>query len=136
MTDKAIIGRISELRKFGITMAIAFGLLSGLLFWRNKEYYWCFLISSLFFLFLGLCLPASLKHVYKGWMSMASVMGWFMTRLILVLLFYLIFTPIGLLLRLCGKKLLDIEFENYSAKSYWINRQQLKFDKNRYDKQF
>ena len=136
MANRTIISRISELRKFGVTMAIAFGMLSGLLFWRDKEYYWYFLIISLLLLLLGLCLPASLKYVYKGWMSVAAVMQWFMTRLILVLLFYLIFTPIGLLLRLCGKKLLDIEFENNSAKSYWINRQQLKFDKNRYDKQF
>ena len=136
MTDNKITGSISELRKFGITMAVAVGLLSGLLFWRNKEYYWYFLIISLMFLFLGLCLPVSLKYIYKGWMFMATAMGWFMTRLILLLLFYFVFTPIGLLLKLFGKKLLDIEFEDNSANSYWLNRQQLKFEKDRYDKQF
>lgn len=136
MTDKTATSCISELRKFGITMTVAFGLLGGLLFWRNKEHYWYFLIISLFFLLSGLCFPASLKYIYKGWMSMAKGMGWFMTRLILLLLYYLIFTPIRLLLRLCGKKLLDIEFENNSTASYWIDRQQLPFKKDRYNKQF
>ncbi len=135
MTDKTTTDDIAERRKFGITMAVAFGLLSGLLFWQNKESYWYFIIISLSFLSLGLCIPATLKYIYKAWMSMATLMGWFMTRLILTLLFYLVFTPMKIILRLCGKKLLDVELDN-SAESYWLDRQELNMNKNRYDKQF
>lgn len=124
-----------ELRKFGITVGIVLGLLGGSFLWRTKDYYFYFFILSTAFLFFALVLPALLKPIQKIWMTLAILIGWLVTRVILGVLFYLIITPIGLLARLFGKDFLDTKFDK-DADSYWILRKALRFDKRNYEKQF
>ncbi len=132
---KKIKSEKKELRQFGITMGIVLALLAGLLFWREKDYYLYLLIFSIMFFFIGLALPVILKPIHKIWMTLATLMGWFMTRLIIIIAFYLLVTPIGLLARLCGKTFLDTKFER-NVNSYWIPRKTVKFDKKNYENQF
>jgi len=75
------------------------------------------------------------KPIHIGWMKLAFVLGWFMTRVILSVFYYLILTPIGLILRVTGKDLLDKEI-NRDAKSYWIKREPAVSDKTRWENQF
>ena len=125
----------SEWRKFGITVGIVLGLLGGLFFWRERDYYSYFLILSTVFLFLGLVLPVLLKPIHKIWMTLAIFIGWFMSRLILSVVFYLVLIPIGLSMRLLGKDLLNQKFDK-SADTYWIKRDKKAFDRTRYEKLF
>lgn len=125
----------SELRKFGITIGIVLGLLGGLLLWRGKDNYTYFLLLSTVFIFLGLVLPIVLKPIQKAWMTFAVILGWFMTRFILSILFYVVFTSIGLILRLFGKQFLDLKMDN-SKKSYWNYRKTREFKKSDYERQF
>ena len=62
-------------------------------------------------------------------------MGWFMTRVILSLLFYLVVTPIGLIARLSGNQFLDVKMDD-SQTSYWNYRKTKKDEKEDYEKQF
>ncbi len=124
-----------ELRKFGITLGIVFGLLGGLFFWREKPYYSYLFILAAFFLFFGLVLPVLLKPIHKGWMTLALVLGSIMTRIILSILFYLVITPLGLISKLSGKDFLDLKFDK-SASSYWVPRKKIAFEKSDYEKQF
>jgi hypothetical protein len=66
---------------------------------------------------LALAWPRSLTQVYRFWMSVGEVLGWINTRLILSVLFYLLFTPMGLFMRLRGKdpmrRTLTPEAESY-----------------------
>ena len=125
----------AELRKFGITLGIVFGLLGGLFLWREKPYYFSLFILSVFFLFFGLVLPWLLKPIHKIWMTVALVLGSIMTRVILSVLFYLVITPLGLISKLSGKDFLDLKFDR-SASSYWIVRNKTTFEKANYEKQF
>src|SRR5712691_7642717 len=52
---------------------------------------------------LALAWPRSLTQVYRLWMSMGEVLRWINSRIILGALFYLLFTPLGLCMRLRGK---------------------------------
>lgn len=124
-----------DLRNFGITIGIAFGVLAGLLWWKGKDTYTVFIILSLVFVFFGLALPSLLKPLQKVWMTLAVILGWFMTRLILSILFYFVFTGIGLGSRLFGKQFLDLKMD-HSKKSYWSYRELKPFNKNDYEKQF
>lgn len=124
-----------ELRQFGITMGIALTLLAGLFFWRGQDCYLYLLILSIMFFFTGLALPVILKPLHKIWMTLAILMGWVVTRLIMIILFYLVVTPIGLLMRLCGKDFLDVKSEK-NVNSYWIPRKTIKCDKTKYENQF
>ena len=110
----------SELRKFGILMSICLALLGGLLLWRDKWFYWCFFILSMLFLFFGLTIPRALRHVYKSWMKLSQIIGFFTSKLVLAILFYLVLTPMGIILRILGKDILDINFKKNSSGSYWI----------------
>ena len=110
------------LRKFGLTMGIAFGLLGGLLVWRARAAWPYFVGASAFFLFFGLALPVVLKPLQKVWMTLALLMGWVMSRVILAVLFFLVVTPIGLILRLSGKDLLDKK-AGAKKESYWTPHQ-------------
>lgn len=125
-----------ELRKFGITMAIALAIIGCLILWRQKKYYQVFWGLSSLFLFSGLLLPVILGPVYKLWMTLSSVMGWFMSRVILIILFYLILTPIAILMRILGKDFLNIKFDKGLVESYWIPRELDKSQKKDYEKQF
>jgi hypothetical protein len=76
-----------------------------------------------------------LKPLYIGWMLFAFVLGWFNTRLLLGLFFYLVLSPIGLGLRLAGKDLLGRKIDR-NAKSYWIRRERKQLDPKRYERLF
>ena len=124
-----------ELRKFGITMCIVIALFGGFSWWRGKDYYsYLFILSAVFF-FLGLVTPFLLKPVHKIWMTLAILMSWFMTRVILSVLFYLGLTPMGFLARLFGKDFLGLKFNKNTTHSYWIPKEKVK-DRNNYERQF
>jgi hypothetical protein len=124
-----------DLRNFGFTIGIALGVLAGLLWWKEKDTYTIFIVFSLAFIFFGLALPSLLRPLQKAWMTLAVILGWFMTRVILGMLFYLVFTAIGLSGRLFGKQFLNLKMD-HTKKSYWIYRKSTVFNKERYEKQF
>jgi hypothetical protein len=62
--------------------------------------------------------PTLLKPVYIGWMTLALVMGFFMTRVILSILFYSVFSFGGLIIRIMRKDMLDQRYET-DAETYW-----------------
>ena len=66
--------------------------------------------SGVLLLFGGLITPQSLEKVYSVWMGIAFALGWIVSRAILILLFYFVITPIGMVARLFGKKFVDITF--------------------------
>jgi hypothetical protein len=68
-------------------------------------------------------------------MTLAILIGWFMTRIILSILFYLVLTPTRLLARLFGKQFLDLKMDN-SKKSYWNYRESKELKKSEYERQF
>ena len=132
---KSIRSGKAELRKFGLTIGLVCGLLYALMLWQGRDDYPIFLILGIGFLVLGILLPVALRPVYLLWMGFAACMGWVMTRVILVLLFYLVVTPVGLLGRLFGKDFLSRCFDR-EASSYWLPKKDKKFEKDGYENQF
>lgn len=78
---------------------------------------------------------AFLKPLNLIWMTLAIIMGWFMTRFILGALYYLVLTPIGLFLRISGKDLLHAK-ANPAAATYWKKREYAIKQPSDYEKQF
>lgn len=131
----AVRSRPRDLRKFGMTMCVAIAVLGAFFLWRGKgEPVWFFGIAAAF-LVLGLVVPVALRPVQKVWMAFAIALGWVMTRVILVLLFYVGITPIAFIARVVGKKFLDLGFEP-DRDSYWIERPKPTAGKERYQRQF
>jgi polyferredoxin len=124
-----------ELREFGITIGAVLLVLSGLALWRGKTAYSYFFIFGLLFMGLGLAAPAILKPFQKAWMALSAVIGFFMSRVILALLFYGVMAPMGLLTKLFGKDILDQRISKERT-SYWHERSLALKDKARYENQY
>lgn len=118
---KSIKGTKPELRKFGLTIGIFLLVIAGFLFWKQRPSFPYFAYIGGGFALLGLTAPIILKPIYKVWMSFAVVMGFVMTRVILTVLYFGMFTPIALLTKLLGKDLLDQRLDKNAA-SYWVQR--------------
>ena len=125
----------SDLRNFGIIVGIILLVISGFLFWKEKESFQIFLAIGIILFLTSIALPSVLKPVYWMWMIFAIILGLIMTRVILSLLFFLIFTPIGLTLRFFGKKFLELRWDN-SKESYWNFRTNEQQQNRNYEKQF
>ena len=126
---------IREVRKFGMTFSVLLLALASFLYYKENELWMLFLVGSGFFLLISLFVYGILKPIYVGWMTFAYALGWLNSRIILGLVFYLIFTPIGLLLRVLRKDLLGLRFDK-RAVTYWVKRSPSVFDKKRYEQLF
>ncbi len=70
---------------------------------------------------IGLAAPRWIRPVYLLWMAAALPFGWAISHAALAVIFFLVFTPIGLVFRLAGRDLMNRRFDR-AAKSYWIER--------------
>ena len=124
-----------NLRSFGLTIGLILLLIFFFLLFKEYESLQIFIYLSILFAGLGLILPKILKPLYLIWMIFAVILGWFMTRIILSVLFLIVVTPIGLTLRLFGKDLLELSKKENQG-SYW-NKRDSEIEKNQnYKKQF
>jgi hypothetical protein len=124
-----------DLRKFGIVIGTFFLILAGYFFWKENGVFQILFIVGVILFVISTTIPVTLIPVYWPWMVFASILGWVMTRVILSFLFYLVFTPIGLILRLVGKQFIEIKI-NQSQRSYWKVKASESFKKENYDRQF
>lgn len=106
-------------RKFGLVtgsiLAVLFGLVLPWLFNFNYPV-WPWVVAGVLII-MALLIPLRLGPVYKIWMKFGFVMNWINTRLILGILFYGIFLPVGFLLKLLGKVPIPKDF-NKQVESY------------------
>ena len=123
------------IRNFGVTFFLVFSGVGGFLALKGNPGGYIGVGGGVLFLILGLWLPTTLKGLYKVWMGLAVVLGFFMSRVILCVLYHLVITPIGLILRLLGKDILDRRLDRKTS-SYWIKKEDKSSDKKRYEKMF
>ena len=81
-----------------------------------------YLISiALIFLILGLLNSKILTPLNKSWIKFGELLGRIIAPIVMVIVYFIILTPISLLVRLFGKDLIGIKF-NKNLKTYWIKR--------------
>ena len=90
------------------------------------------IIISVIFLFLGLLNSKLLSPLNNLWIKFGEILGKVIAHIVMAVVYFLILTPISLLVRLFGKDLIGMKFSN-NIKSYWIKR---KKDLGTMDKQF
>ena len=76
-----------------------------------------------------------LVEMYNPWMKAMYGIGTIVNAILMTIIFYLIFAPVGLFLRLIGKDLLNRKMDA-QAKSYWILRDTKLTNRSRYTQQF
>jgi ABC-type glycerol-3-phosphate transport system permease component len=127
---------VKDLRQFGIVLAIILGVIGGIHFLKGHAsaypWFWGFGASALI---MAVFIPRILKPIYIVFTKIAHAIGWFNTRVILILVYYAILTPIGILMKVFGRDALNRKIDK-SAESYWIKRQTVIPVKESLEKQF
>ena len=112
--------KIGSNRSFGIVFFIVFLVIAIYPLINNGELRLWSLIISLIFLFLGLVNSKILNPLNKLWFRFGIFIGKVVSPLIMGIIFFLVVTPIGILMRLLKKDLINLKFNNSS--SYWIEK--------------
>ena len=116
--------KISSNRSFGIVFFIVFLLIGIYPLLNNDDVRIWSIIISIAFLILGLLNSKILLPLNKIWFKFGILLGKIISPLIMGLIFFVVVTPIGLLMTLFNKDLLNLKFNK--SKSYWIEKSEPK----------
>ena len=116
--------KIGSNRRFGIVFFVVFLIIATFPLMNGDELMLWSLTISVVFLFLGLINSKILNPLNKLWFKFGIFLGKIISSLVMGIIFFLVVTPIGLLMRLLNKDLLKLKFNNNS--SYWIEKNEPK----------
>ena len=112
--------KISSNRSFGIVFFIVFLVIAIYPIFKNEDVRLWSLVISIIFLILGLINSNFLAALNKLWFKFGIFLGKIISPIIMGIIFFLVVTPIGLIMRLIGKDVLNLKYSNH--KSYWIEK--------------
>ena len=112
--------KIGSNRSFGVVFFVVFLLIALYPVINNGEIRIWSLISSIIFLILGLLNSKLLNPLNKLWFKFGIVLGKIISPLIMGIIFFLVVTPTGLIMRLLRKDILSLKYNQ--NKSYWIEK--------------
>jgi Saxitoxin biosynthesis operon protein SxtJ len=122
-----------ELRRFGFNLGLGLNILGCIMFYRHKEHFiWFTGIGSIALILAVLC-PILLAPLKKVLDKLIFIIGWLTSVISLLIAFYLIFTPIALLLKFFGRDLLNQKIDK-TAGTYWTKRKNPAFSKESYER--
>jgi hypothetical protein len=112
-----------EWRKFGIGLGFLLALIALVQYFKSNPMFSCLAIAAVCVLAFACFLPIVIKPFYILFSYIGQWIGWMMTRVILILLFFGVFTLLGLFLRFFGKRFLNIKYPQ-QAQSFWISTEE------------
>jgi len=112
--------KISSNRSFGIVFFVVFLLIALYPLTYGGEIRIWSAMTSLTFLVLGLLNSKFLTPLNKLWFRFGIFLGKIISPVIMGIIFFLVVTPIGLIMRLLGKDVLNLKYNE--NKSYWIEK--------------
>ena len=112
--------KIGSNRSFGIVFFIFFLIISIIPLFKNGELRIWSLIIGVIFLVLGLTNSKILTPLNKFWFKLGIFLGNFVSPIVMGFIFFVVITPISLIMKLFGKDVLNLK-KNKQA-SYWIEK--------------
>ena len=122
----------SSNRSFGILFFIVFLILSLWPLKNGNNINFYFLVVSIIFLILGTTNSKLLSPLNKVWIKFGEILGLIIAPVVMGVVYFVILTPVSLIVKLFGKDLLGLKFLE-RKETYWIKR---KKSLNSMDKQF
>ena len=114
--------KISSNRSFGLLFFIVFLAISlWPLLYQGDLRSWAFILALIFFV-LGVLNSKFLTPLNKLWMKFGLFLGSIIAPLVMGFIFFMVVTPIGLIMRSIGKDLLRMK-KSKSVSTYWIDRE-------------
>ena len=112
--------KVGSNRNFGIVFSIVFLLISLYPLLKSGDIRVWSLVVSFIFLILGIVNSKILSPFNKLWFKFGLLLGKFVSPLIMMIIFFFVVTPIGILMRLFRKDVLNLKFNN--KETYWIEK--------------
>ena len=112
--------KIGSNKSFGIVFFLVFLIISVYPLLNNEDIRIWSLIISLVFLLLGILNSKFLTPLNKIWFKFGILLGKTISPLIMGLIFFFVVTPIGLIMKLFGKDLINLKY--HSKDTYWIDK--------------
>ena len=112
----------SELRQFGLLFGAILVALFGVLlpwFFNHSFPRWPWIIASPFCI-ISLTAPSALQPFYRIWMRFGLIAGYINTRIIMFMLYYVVFAPLGILMTLVGRDALSRKIGDTARDSYRV----------------
>lgn len=119
MNEKNI--QLPSNKNFGIVFFIVFLIIAFYPLLNGNEFKFWSIIVSIIFLFLGLINSKLLTPLNRLWFKFGIFLGKLISPLVMGMIFFLVVTPIAILMRIFRKDLLNLKFNN-EIKTYWINK--------------
>ena len=116
--------KLGSNRSFGIVFFIVFLIIALYPLLNDNPLRLWSLIIALIFLVLGLIKSNILTPLNILWMKFGMFLGVFISPIIMGIIFFLVVTPIGLIMRLFGKDLLNLK--KNKTQSYWLTKEKIK----------
>ena len=115
-----MIKKKSSNRSFGLLFFVVFFLIGIWPLFKENDYRLWSLIISIIFLILGLLNSKLLKPLNNLWIKFGEILGKIIAPIIMMIVFFIVLTPLSFIIKLFDKDLLKIKFTK--NKSYWIIR--------------
>ena len=112
--------KIGSNKSFGIVFFVVFLLIAFYPLVNDADLKMWSLIVSIIFLILGLKKSRLLTPLNQIWFKFGIILGKFVSPIIMSIIFYLLVTPIGLIMKIFQKDLLNLKFNN--ERSYWLEK--------------
>ena len=112
------------LRQFAGLWLIFFGGLAAMRVWHGHADAAAGLLAALAVVvgLLGLARPEAVRFIYTGWMIAAFPIGWTVSQIMLVVLYFAVFTPVAFVFRLMGRD--SLKLRRPRGASYWTVKPQ------------
>ena len=112
--------KVGTNRSFGIVFFVVFLIIAFYPLINQESIRIWSLVVSLIFLTLGLLNSVILSPLNKLWFKFGILLGKIVSPLVMGMIFFFVVTPIGFLMKLFKKDVLNLKFNN--NKSYWIEK--------------
>ena len=112
--------KISSNRSFGVVFFIVFLLIALYPLLKDNDLRIWSLVISFIFLILGLINSKILTPLNRLWFKFGLLLGKFISPLIMGIIFFIVVTPIGIIMRLLKKDLLNLKYNK--KETYWIDK--------------
>jgi len=86
-----------KIMDFGAVLSLAFSVFALLLYFKGAEWFWYLLAAAILLNGVLIARPMALKIIYQYWMKLSVIIGYFVTKILLGILFFACIFPIALI---------------------------------------
>lgn len=124
-------------RQFGVSVGLVLVAIAAWFAWRGRgpAFVWIPGVLGAALALLGAAVPRALEYPNRGWMALAAALSWVSLRVILGVLFFVVFAPLGAWRRMRGADPLNRRADA-SRESFWQPYSDRQADPKHYERMF